>query len=425
MRGLLQKFTSQGLARDSAIVFAGSMGANVGSYIYHLLMGRLLGPSGYGELSSLLSILYVFTVPLLVGQTVLVKFVSGFKAHGEVGQAKSLFINVTKLFAVICLIGLPVVLIIAPTITAFLHLSTPSLFILVYIFFVFSLLSVATSGVLQGYQQFIWISIFGAGTVLLKVIISIPFIQWGVFGVLSAAGIASIATYLLYFFPLRFVLKAKSRPTELTRREAFGFAIPTLFTLLGITSIFSTDIILVRHFFSADDAGLYAALAILGKIIFFASSAIALVLFPVLSEKTAKGDSSKKLIYSALTAVTFISFGLASVYFLFPDIIVGLLFGNAYSGAGALLGMFGIFLALFSIGNIVATICLAVGKTGVWFIPVGCAILQIIAIAIFHTSIRTVIMLDIAIGLLLVVGTLGYYLVKTYEKNGGCNRLLL
>ena len=84
------------------------MTANIGSYIYHLLMGRLLGPAGYGEFSSLLSILYIFTVPLIVGQTVLVKFISGFKAHGEIGQAKSLFINVTKLCILMSLMGFPI-----------------------------------------------------------------------------------------------------------------------------------------------------------------------------------------------------------------------------------------------------------------------------------------------------------------------------
>ena len=202
---------------------------------------------------------------------------------------------------------------------------------------------------IQGYQKFLWYSIFTAGAILIKVVLSIPFVRWGVLGVLAAATIASIIVYLLYFFPLRFILTAKSKPINLTKREAFVFAVPTLLTLLGLTSIYSTDIILVRHFFPASQAGLYAALAILGKIIFYASSAVSLVLFPVVSERVAKGIASKKLIGSAITAVAIASFALAVLYFIFPDFIIGMLFGNAYKGASTLLGMFGTFIAYFQL----------------------------------------------------------------------------
>ncbi|OGG11322.1 hypothetical protein A2Z00_02500 [Candidatus Gottesmanbacteria bacterium RBG_13_45_10] len=416
MKKLFSRIASNSLARDSAIVFAGSMAANIGSYIYHLLMGRLLGPAGYGELSSLFSLLYIFTVPLVVGQTVLVKFISGFKAHGEVGQAKSLFLSVTKLCIVICIIGLPLVLLCSPLVTSFLHLSSTALLTLIYLLFAFSLLTVATASMIQGYQKFFWFSIFSAGAIIIKVILSIPFVQWGVLGVLVAATIASVIMYLLYFLPLRFVLTSKSKPTNLTKREAVTFAVPTLLTLLGTTSIYSTDIILVRHYFAANEAGFYAALAILGKIIFYASSSVALVLFPVLSEQTAKGAASKKLITSAIGAVAIVSLGLALLYFLFPDMIVSLLFGNAYRGAGVLLGLFGSFIALYSVGYIISTICLALGKTGIWIVPASCALIQIVAITIFHGSISTVIVLNIAVSVLLVVGTLGYYLARAYEK---------
>src|SRR5690242_10099446 len=127
------------LVKNSAIVFAGTMAGNVLSYVYHLVMGRLLGPAGYGELSSLLSILYIFTVPLVVTQTVLVKFISGFKAHGTPGQTKSLFVWATKASVVVSLIGFPLIYIFASTVTSFLHLPSTSLFLLVYFLLVTSL----------------------------------------------------------------------------------------------------------------------------------------------------------------------------------------------------------------------------------------------------------------------------------------------
>lgn len=411
-----RKLTESGLARNSAIVFAGSMAANVFAYAYHLFMGRLLGPAGYGELSSLLSILYIFTVPLTVAQTVLVKFASGFKAHGSIGQSKSLFIGITKLFLLICLAGFPVSILIAPWITGFLHLPSSALFVLVYILFVFSLLSVPTLSMLQGYQRFIWISIFVSGAVIIKLAISIPFTAYGVYGVLLAAIIASIIIYILYFIPLAFILRVKRSPTRLSTRALFGFTVPALLTTLGITSIFSTDIILVRHFFPSDIAGLYAALAILGKIIFYASSAVAMVLFPVVAERTAQKGNTNKLVWSAIAGVAALSTALTVLYFLFPGIIIRLLFGNAYSGAKDLLGIFGIFLALFSVGNIVVTACLARGMTKIWIVPVVCAVIQIIGIGLMHDTVGSVIMLNIVVCIILVLGSVAYYRRAAYEK---------
>ncbi len=411
-KGFISNIFSHSLFKNSVIVLIGAMAANVLSYAYHLIMGRVLGPSGYGELSALLSLLYIVTVPLLVAQTVLVKFVSGFKAHGDVGQAKSLFLDATKLFIIAGIIGFPIVLISGPSVTAFLHLSSPILFILLYALFVVSLLTVATGSMINGYQKFVWVSVMGTLVILVKLLVSIPLVAWGVSGVMLAAVIASVLVYGLYFVPMRFLLSVKAKPTHLSRRVAFGFAVPTLLIQLGITSLYSTDIILVRHFFSANDAGLYAALAILGKIIFYASSAASMVLFPVLSERFAKGDSTKKLVLGSVGAVFTVSLGLTLGYFLFPDRIVGLLFGNAYAGAGALLGCFGIFIALFSVGNIVSLACLAVGKTGVWVVPFLCAMLQIAGIVVFHPSVSSVIALNIGISLIFVLGSGAYYLLK-------------
>ncbi len=412
IKALIQKFASDGLARNSVIVLSGTMGANVFSYLYHLVMGRILGPSGYGELSSLLSLNYIFTVPLLVAQTVLIKFVSGFKAHGEVGQAKTLFIKATKLFVIVSLVGLPLVFAVSPWVTSFLHLSSTYLFILIYLLLAFSLLSIASSGTLSGYQMFIWMSILSPISILVKLILSIPFATWGVPGVLTAAVVAGAISYGLYFLPLRFLLRARQKPTNVTKRSAFGFAVPTLLTQLGITSLYSTDIILVRHFFSAHDAGLYASLAVLGKIIFFASSAVPTVLFPLASERHAVGGKTKKLVLSAAGAVGVISLSLTILFFLLPGLFIRLLFGNAYTGGEPLLGQFGIFLSLFSVGNILALSNLAVGKVGIWIIPVVAAIVQVVGITMFHTTLAGVILLNIGVSSFFAIGALAYYYAK-------------
>lgn len=416
IKGIIKKITSHSLAKNSVIVMVGSMGANIGSYLYHLVMGRLLGPIGYGELSSLLSIFYIFTVPLNVGAIVLVKFISSMKARSQLGQVQTLFVKVTKACLVGCIAVFPIIILTSPFISTFLHIESTMLFILVYIIFVFSLLTVIAGSALQGYQKFLWVSILGAGSIVLKLLVSIPAVQWGVYGVLLATVITNIIMYIFYFIPLRFIFQVKALKLTLTVREAIRYAVPSLLIILGMTSLYSTDMILVRHFFPAYEAGLYASLAVLGKIIFYASSAISIVIFPVLSERTAKGEKGTKLIFIGLATVTAVSAGITLLYFAFPEFIIRTFFGSAYIQGAPLLGIFGIFLVLYSVGNMFATIFMAIGKLKMWFVPIICALIQIAGITMFHDSVVSVIWVNIITSLVLVVSLLGYYMKRVYEK---------
>ena len=417
MKNLFKRITSHSLAKDSVIVMAGSMVANIGAYLYHLVMGRLLGPSGYGELSSLLSIFYIFTVPLNVGTIVLVKFISSMKAHGELGQVRTLFVKVTKACLVGSIVFLPVIIFASPFISSFLHIQSTILFILVYSIFVISLVTVIATSALQGYQKFLWVSMFGAGSIILKLLVSIPAVRFGVYGALCAMVGSSLVMYLLYFLPLRFIFQVKEASAlTITPREAIRYAVPSLFIILGMTSLYSTDVILVRHFFPGYEAGLYASLAVLGKIIFYASSAIAVVIFPVLSERTAKGEKGTKLIFIALAGVTAVSIAITLLYVAFPQFIIRMFFGSSYIQAAPLLGLFGIFLMLYSMGNMFTMIFMALGKVKMWFIPVLCALVQILGIIIYHSSLTSVILVNAASCLILVLSLLGYYIKQNYEK---------
>ena len=57
----------------------GSMLSNVVNYLYHLAMGRILGPVDYGILASLFSIFYIIGIVPLSSSVSIVKFVSTAK----------------------------------------------------------------------------------------------------------------------------------------------------------------------------------------------------------------------------------------------------------------------------------------------------------------------------------------------------------
>jgi O-antigen/teichoic acid export membrane protein len=421
MKKIWHKITSHDLAKGSALVFAGTMVSNVCAYLYHLFMGRILGPVGYGTLSSLISLLYIFSVPTMVLSTVLAKYFSQCKALDRNAQAKYLFDRSLKLLSICLIIGFGVILILAPIISSFIHLTNWQLMIWVYLTFAVSALTIINMSLLQVNQIFFWYSLLAALVTILKLILSVPAAHVSIYAVVVAGFIAVLIGYALYFYPVKFIMKIKEQKFTVSKKDALLFSIPTLLVYLSLTSIYSLDVVLAKHFLISSEAGIYSALSILGKIIFYGSSAIALVCFPVISGRMAKKQNILKIALSAVLGVFSVSVVISTGYFIFPKLITNMLFGSAYNKAIGNLGGMGVFLSLYSLSYVMIIISLAINKTKIWIFPTLAAILQIALIYLFHSRISDIINVNIAVcGLLVVsVGIFFAYAIKslkyTYE----------
>src|SRR5687767_11210649 len=67
----------------SLVMIIGSNFANAINYVYHILMGRLLGPASYGELSAILSLINLLGIVVASISLVTTKFVSAAKSEAE------------------------------------------------------------------------------------------------------------------------------------------------------------------------------------------------------------------------------------------------------------------------------------------------------------------------------------------------------
>jgi O-antigen/teichoic acid export membrane protein len=73
---MIKRFFSSQLISGSLVMTLGTAVAGVFNYLYHLFMGRMLGPVDYGILASLISLAYLLSVPTATLNLVIVKFVS-------------------------------------------------------------------------------------------------------------------------------------------------------------------------------------------------------------------------------------------------------------------------------------------------------------------------------------------------------------
>ncbi len=69
IREEIRRFLQSRLLRESALLWIGSLAGHVSNYLSHVVTARLLGPSRYGILVWLISVLYIVMVPGLTMRT--------------------------------------------------------------------------------------------------------------------------------------------------------------------------------------------------------------------------------------------------------------------------------------------------------------------------------------------------------------------
>lgn len=156
---------------------------------------------------------------------------------------------------------------------------------------------------------------------------------------------------------------------------------------------------------------MYAALSIIGKVIFFFSAPIATVMFPLIVQKFTRKENYHNIFHLSLLLVLLPSLALTVFYFLFPIFTIQLFFNRPeYNAAAPLLGWYGILMTLYSVNNILINFLLSIKKTSVYIPILIGAFLQIGLILYFHRSFAEIIAISISILSLLIVILLLYYL---------------
>lgn len=408
---MFKKILKNQLIAGSFVLFVGSMFASFGTYLYHLLMGRMLGPIDYGVLASLISLFYLLSIPMTAFSLVVVRYVSALKSKREKVNYFVRLIN--KKTLIISLVGLLIFFTISPWISSFLHLeSMTSLIIIGFITFtgIFTSINLAT---LQGFLRFGWYTLSNIVGSFIKLMLAVILVYLGykVFGAVLALLIGVISSYVLTRFYVQKVIGEKEAREGFNGRDIVAYFLPVFFSILAFTSLYTTDVVLVRHFLSAQEAGFYAALANLGKIIYFASSPIIMVMFPMVSERHANGKKYANLLSLSFVLALLVCLGISGIYFLFPKLMVVILYGNQYIAAAPNLFIFAIFLTLYSLSYLLVNFYLSIKKVKIVVLPIIAATLQIILIFFLHQNLTQVIWVSITVLSLLLIILLIYYLL--------------
>jgi len=161
---------------------------------------------------------------------------------------------------------------------------------------------------------------------VVKLIGAVLFIKMG-YGVNGAVAAVSLSVVLAYFFPaVPSELKVRRRSDA---RASFGEGVQAIVFFTGQVVINNVDILLVKHFFNNDQAGLYAAIALVGRVLYLASWSVVSAMFPI-SAGAEPGNENSRVLVVPLIIVLLISLVFILGLSAFPDPVLRATFGSSF-----------------------------------------------------------------------------------------------
>jgi O-antigen/teichoic acid export membrane protein len=379
------------MLNGSAIMLVAMMLVNIFNFAYNMVMARMLGPAAFGNINAAVTLLLLASCVSLAFQLVCAKFVA--RNHADSSKAAVVHSLLGK--AWIASLALGAVLFLAQKpVAAYLNVPSPWIIGLLAL----GIGAYAPLGVKRGAMQGVC-AFPRLGTNFVLEALTRFFLGAGLviagYGVLGAVGAISASVIVACFIPrIPAQLRVQAGTAE---PPSYAEAIQAIVFFIGQVIINNIDILLVKHFFPSDPAGIYAAISQIGRLLYFASwFGVVNAMFPVAAaaspdHKKAHGIGLPLLLVLGLSLI-FIA-GAA----LFPHLIMGVIFGSRFIEIGWLLALYAIATALYSLSVVFIAYEMSrrIANTG-WLQLMFSGAL-VLGIGLFHHSLHQVIMVRIVL----------------------------
>lgn len=301
MKKLLQLIQNNKALTGTLAMLIGSNIYNGGQFVFHILAGRSLGKATYADLAAIISIFGIISIVQAAVSLSVVKSVASYSDSDKIGAFTRWATKWSSIFAGIALI---ICLISTNWLVSFLHLSTPILGYLLGVLLFLYIIVMTWRSILQGLTRFELFSLSLSIESISKLAIfgTAILLGYSLGGAVASMVLSLFIAGLFTFWAIRKYLHAgKEIAPELT--GFFKYSLMALLQGLALTMMYSTDLLLVKHFFSADQAGIYTSLSILGRVIFFGITPIAQMMFPMVVKRAAANQAYLKLFYLCIGTV--------------------------------------------------------------------------------------------------------------------------
>ncbi len=413
-RWLKNKSRLDGVLSGSALFLVSTTIVNGGNYLFNLILGRWLGPADFAEVSIIITLFLFLTFVTAGFQQTAAKFSAKFGALGQDDLLSQLHDWLSKWAWRAGFLALLIVGVGAWQWQSVFHTTSPWIFVLFALGLPFYFAQGIDRGILQGQTRFGSLAVSYQVEMWVRLIVGILLVAVGfaVYGAITGLVLSLVATWLITRWAIRRwngerLSGATSSPPVLPlahRQDVLAFAFPVLMAEVSLILINNSDVLIVKSFFDNVSAGHYAALALIGRIVFFATWSVVMTMFPIVAQRHERQESTRDLLWLSLGMVSVVSLLIVVASYAIPDQIIMLLFGSEYLAIAPLLWLYAIATSLFALANVLINYRLALGNRIGTVIALAAGAAQVILLLLFHASLEQVVLLQIALmGVLLFI----------------------
>ncbi len=396
------KTLRQKLLGGSLTMLAGSGLVGVTNLVYNVITARMLGPTGFAHATSVYTLLMLASAITLSFQVVCAKYVA---SHDTTEEKGTIFASL-HLRAWLTGVGLSLLLFLFKgAIQSYLNLPDATLVSLLALGTAFYIPLGVRRGYIQGVHAFTALALnfmleglvrLGGAYLLIK-------FGLGVEGAVLASVIAVIASYFL----------AKPSPGLHSLIPAgisisSGEGVQAIVFFSGQVIINNFDIVLVKHFFAPDLAGIYAAVSLVGRLVNMCAWSVVNTMFPVSAAARSSDREARPVLFMSLSLVLVILSVLILGLWAIPSVVWRTLFGSHFEfgnfgSLAALLILYAVTTGIYSLSSVLITYEMSRKIANTSWVQLAFSAAFILGICIFHHTLRQVILVQLVLMLILFI----------------------
>jgi O-antigen/teichoic acid export membrane protein len=373
-------------ARSTGILVIATLVLNGAGYLYNIACIRYLGPGRYGDIAAMVAMAALVALPLGSLQSLLAREVASLETRGSFAAVARLFRRSLRIATPIGLALFAIGLALVDPIREALKIGSTSTVVAGLSMLLLAVEVAVLYGFLQGLQRFWPLALTYAISGLFRPLLVVPVLLAGLgaAGALTVNTAAAVVAVLMAGVALRDLWgrKADVPAPHLQRGEVAIVFVGSL----AFASLTNVDILLAKYFLSDDEAGIYAAAALVGKFVLFLPSAAVTVLLPKATSRSAAGIRPHRILLLTAGVTGALTLTAAGALALMPESLLVWAFGPAFREATGLLGWFGLAMTAGALVNVYLAVYFAERDVRFPLIVAAAAVAQIIGIALFHSE---------------------------------------
>lgn len=354
---------ARSLAAGGAALGVAMIVANAGNYLLNVVLGRWLTPAEFADANLMVTIMLLVTAVAISLQMIAARFVGIHVVRNDTTSTAALARWLERrAWAVGAVLALGLIAG-AGVLSSFFNSESAWPFAILGLGMPFYLAQAVGRGVLQGRLNFRPLAATFVLEMVVRVTLGVALVAAG-FGVVGAT-IGLAASFVATWWHVRVLVGSHDRHTLEKRavRELVVYAGPIALLLLGQIIVNNGDVLIAKRFLEPETAGVYAAIALVGRAVFFLSWSVATTLFPAAAQRGERGEDANGLLWGGLAIVAAMGVCFVAGAAFLGGTVLGRVFGPEYSEVSGPLAWYAFATSLFAMANLIVSHHLSTGRT--------------------------------------------------------------